>query len=74
MRAHLGLLRPLEASGGLVKQTLVGIKAVYDILEQVAHCVQKWYITIISLWDIPKTLFGLIWASGGLIKQTMVGI
>ena len=62
MWAHsdlLGLWMPLDASRGQTKQKMVGTKAVYGILEQVASVqrAQKGYIAIASLWGHPETLF-----------------
>ena len=37
---HLGSFGPLEASGGQTKRTMVGIKVVYGILEQVGSVQQ----------------------------------
>ena len=40
--AHLGLWRPLEAKPDRQRQTMVGIKVVYGILEQVGSVQRSW--------------------------------
>ena len=40
--AHLGLWGPLEAIRGQTRQTMVGIKVVYGILEQVGSVQRAW--------------------------------
>ena len=63
--AYLDSFGPLEASRGQTKHTMVGNKVVYAILEQVGSVqqAQESHFTIISRWDIPKTV---IWAHVGL--------